>query len=272
MVYPPPSEADTLPFHSSEDLGSRELGEPLADLTLKPGDLLYLPRGYVHQARTVSSEPSLHMTVSIARRHTWRDLLELGLRGAIEAAAADDVAWRRSLPREYLSYMGAVHSDSADRRRVAFERTAHRLLSQLLTSLPLDAACDQFVCSNLMHERLPPFPANADSAKLEAAELTPRCAIRLRTRHIARLAIEGDAAVLYHHVENTRVYRELAEPASVAFAMEALPALDRILSAYPKYVTVGKLPLETDAQKLDVASALVEAKLVFVKQPVNSER
>ena len=39
----------------------------------------------------------------------------------------------------------------------------------------------------------------------------------------------------------------------------------QVLDAYPKYVTVGALPLDSDAQKLDVAQALVEAKLVLVK-------
>lgn len=39
---------------------------PLFDITLKPGDVLYMPRGYVHEAATSVSEPSFHCTVAIA--------------------------------------------------------------------------------------------------------------------------------------------------------------------------------------------------------------
>jgi hypothetical protein len=49
--------------------------------------------------------------------------------------------------------------------------------------------------------------------------------------------------------------------------LDAAPALDVLLSAYPKYVSVRKLPLETDAQKLDVVAALAEANLLLVRAP-----
>uniref|UniRef100_A0A6S9XR40 Bifunctional lysine-specific demethylase and histidyl-hydroxylase n=2 Tax=Chrysotila carterae TaxID=13221 RepID=A0A6S9XR40_CHRCT len=236
-------------------------------LTLRPGDLLYLPRGYVHQAKTVSvGTPSLHLTISISRRHTYRDLIELAVRGAIDAAAAMNAEWRRALPRDYLSFTGAVYSDRTnDSRRVAFEATVARMLGALVSNVPLDAACDQFACSNFMHERLPPHTAPADAKRLSPPNLTLKSAVRLRSRHAARLCIEDEVAVLYHHVENTTIYRELPEPAHVDFAMEAVPALDQILTSFPKYVIVGNLPLETDDQKLDVAAALVEAKLLLVK-------
>jgi len=44
--------------------------DPLYDITLKPGDVLYMPRGYVHEAATSASEPSFHCTVAIAT-HDW---------------------------------------------------------------------------------------------------------------------------------------------------------------------------------------------------------
>lgn len=41
-----------------------------------------------------------------------------------------------------------------------------------------------------------------------------------------------------------------------------------LLASYPKYVSVRKLPLETDAQKLDVVAALAEANLLLVRESV----
>ena len=134
-----------LPRDPSPDFAPADLGPSLARVALKPGDLLYLPRGTVHQAFTpAGGAASLHLTVSISRRHTWRDLLELGLAGALEEAAAADVTWRRALPREYESFMGVLHSDRADARRAQFSQMAHGLLQRLVASMPLDAVADQF--------------------------------------------------------------------------------------------------------------------------------
>ncbi|WP_348533225.1 cupin domain-containing protein [Kitasatospora sp. MAA4] len=41
---------------------------PKATYTLKPGDVFWLPRGYVHSPYTVGDEPSLHLTVAFKER------------------------------------------------------------------------------------------------------------------------------------------------------------------------------------------------------------
>lgn len=43
---------------------------PLFKTTLRKGDLLYMPRGYVHEAKTDSDLPSLHATIALAT-HDW---------------------------------------------------------------------------------------------------------------------------------------------------------------------------------------------------------
>ena len=65
--------------------------EPLLDVVLRPGDALYLPRGFVHAAEALG-ETCAHLTVGIhvITRHA---LVE-----AIAALAVDDVELRRSLP------------------------------------------------------------------------------------------------------------------------------------------------------------------------------
>jgi hypothetical protein len=85
---------DTLEHPAADrttEFGRDELGEPTATLTLHPGDLLYLPRGVVHQALAQEDGHSLHLTFSTYQRHTWRDLLAdpaLGLSARAEAALA----------------------------------------------------------------------------------------------------------------------------------------------------------------------------------------
>jgi lysine-specific demethylase/histidyl-hydroxylase NO66 len=73
-----------------------EMGEPgpaVLDVTLRAGDTLYLPRGWLHEALT-SETDSLHLTVGVSV-YTWLDAL-----GAALASCADDVRFRRSVPSD----------------------------------------------------------------------------------------------------------------------------------------------------------------------------
>jgi hypothetical protein len=87
-VYNPLSVEETLPRFSSPDLTHAELGEPVLAVTLRAGDLLYFPRGWVHEARSAPGTHSLHLTVSTSLRNTWRDLLELLLPGVRDVIGA----------------------------------------------------------------------------------------------------------------------------------------------------------------------------------------
>jgi hypothetical protein len=78
--------------------------------------LLFLPRGFVHQAEALTSseglgQHSLHVTLSTAQNNAWADFLELVVPQALAATVADEVSLRRSLPANYLAYTGAAHSD-----------------------------------------------------------------------------------------------------------------------------------------------------------------
>ena len=93
----------------------------------------------------------------------------------------------------------------------------------------------------------------ADEAAVDAISLGSR--VRLVSRHAARLAVEGDLAVLYYYTLNPRVLNAQPEhdrAQHIDFSLDAAPCLEKLLLAYPKYVTVGKLPGDNDAQRLDV--------------------
>jgi len=132
--------------------------------------------------------------------------------------------------------------------------------------MPLDAVADQFAGRGWMYDRMPPHATPDDARRLaRAGSLSLASKVRLRSRSAARLAVEGDLAVLYHHGTNTRAYHEVDEPQHIDFDLDAAPALEQLLASYPKYVRVGALPCETAAQRLDVANALAEAHLILVK-------
>src|SRR5829696_2750734 len=69
LVYEPALELPLKDQRYRPELG--EPGEPVLDITLRAGDTLYLPRGWLHQALTSSSD-SLHVTVGVNVRR-WID-------------------------------------------------------------------------------------------------------------------------------------------------------------------------------------------------------
>jgi cupin superfamily protein len=66
-----------------------EPGEPVLDVTLQAGDTLYLPRGWLHEAKT-SETDSLHLTVGV-NVYTWMD----AFRAALDSCSRE-VGFRRS--------------------------------------------------------------------------------------------------------------------------------------------------------------------------------
>jgi lysine-specific demethylase/histidyl-hydroxylase NO66 len=124
-VYAPKDDRTTLPRTSSHDFSPSDLDPPVLDIILEPGDVLYMPRGWIHQANTPSTttttsttsnmshtpEPSLHLTVSAYQQWTWTDFLEIVLPDALEAASMQTVALRQGLPPRFLEYMGIMHDN-----------------------------------------------------------------------------------------------------------------------------------------------------------------
>jgi len=92
LVYPPVLELPLRDQKYAPEMG--EPGEAVLDVTLRPGDTLYLPRGWLHKAMT-SETHSLHLTVGVAV-YTWLD----ALKAALEEAASEEPDLRRGVPAE----------------------------------------------------------------------------------------------------------------------------------------------------------------------------
>ena len=94
----------------------------------------YAASSYTHHQAESADTDSLHLTLSTGRQHTWRDLLQLAVDGALEDASAAHPEWRRSLPHNYLNYMGVIHADTADPQRAAFHTKLHGTLALALAA------------------------------------------------------------------------------------------------------------------------------------------
>ncbi|WP_181160448.1 JmjC domain-containing protein [Streptomyces solincola] len=67
------SRPDGRPYRMGEEYRPEHLGDPLWDVSLRPGDVMYLPQGTPHVA-VAENDVSLHLTVTVTPRH-WPDLV-----------------------------------------------------------------------------------------------------------------------------------------------------------------------------------------------------
>lgn len=140
-VHGPRSPGEVLPLASSPDFAPGAVGATLLDAVLEAGDLLYLPRGLVHQAETPRDgaggtgtagcgqapnppPPSLHLTISVSDGlsggGTWSELLGTGLARALDLAAGRCVGLRRAIPPGVVgSALGVGAEDSSARAEAA---------------------------------------------------------------------------------------------------------------------------------------------------------
>jgi len=326
-VYAPFNKRETLPRQSSRDYTEKEIeenGDEVLDVVLSPGDVLYLPRGWIHQAETVSrpshmpkltgikDDHSLHLTVSAMQNWCWADFLEMLMPEALEGAATSDksTSLREGLPRNFLSYMGTMHQvdneegiggdlpeglkqvaeaqsmgeDEMDQeeaqikqrtlaRQTHFKSEAKKRIMRVCKQAMsmLDDACDQ-IGKRFLSDRLPPAllepercltkEALSDNTAAHhhdaAKKIWPNTLCRLARPGIARLVMEDDKAVLYHCLDNSRVYH--GTPLSpMEFEIDDAPALEQLLTTVePHWIQVSDLIHGDIEDKMEIAQALFD--------------
>jgi hypothetical protein len=163
LVYDPVLQLPLKDQRYRAELGGP--GEPVLDTVLGPGDTLYLPRGWLHEART-SDGDSLHLTVGI-NVYTWLDAFRDAL-GDVE----DELEFRRSVdggssPPDLLELLGErLGDDDVSRRRDRrLERRRRPVLDGQLSQL---RALDS-LRSDTQLERRPSALATVDAIGDEIA-------------------------------------------------------------------------------------------------------
>lgn len=155
-LYAPRSENEKLPRESSGNFQQDEIGEPIFTQILEPGDLLYFPRGWIHQAKTVQNCHSLHITLSAYQKTSYAELFEELTKQAVKDAIASDVSFRRGLPLDIWNQFGDVHSHLKENpRRASIKNILTNLFQKLQNHLDIDATVDKLAIK-YQHDALPP--------------------------------------------------------------------------------------------------------------------
>jgi bifunctional lysine-specific demethylase and histidyl-hydroxylase NO66 len=212
--------------------------EPVIDAVLTPGDVLYLPRGFLHSA-TALGEISAHLTIGIHSVTRW---------GAAESAldlvrtlAAADPDLRGSLP------LGVDLGDPASVRDDVAAVIAG--LQDWLGRLDPAEVADRLRAQTWAQVRPEPVAPLAQSAA--AAALTPDTVLRLRRRLRCSLRDADDGRVTL-----------LAGRSSHSFPGEVREALQALLSTGE--LKVGDLPGLDPADRTTLARRLITESIATV--------
>lgn len=284
-VYAPRCDEEVLPDYSSPNFTDDNIGKPILDTILEPGDLLYFPRGYIHQGHAVEDEHSLHITISTYQKNSWGHYLEKLLPQALALSMSEDVEFRRGLPRQYLDYMGIVHMERDSEEREVFKKKVCDLVMRMMDNAPFDACVDQRG-SSFIHDCLPPFLTEADkqcsaygggerwNAKkkkvVNRVELQPDTLVRLIRGNCIRLVAEEEKVHIYHCLENSREYHR-EEPQFLEVAPESAPAVEALIHTYPHYIAIESLPLKDEEEKMVIACGLWERGLLASAHPLDAQ-
>ncbi|XP_017401696.1 ribosomal oxygenase 2 isoform X6 [Cebus imitator] len=238
------------------------LGRPVHEFTLKPGDLLYFPRGTIHQADTpVGLAHSTHVTLSTYQNNSWGDFLLDTISGLVFDTAKEDVELRGGIPRQLL--LQVESTAVATRRLSGFLRMLADRLEGTKELLSSDMKKDF-----IMH-RLPPYSAGDGVELSTPGGKLPRLdsVVRLQFKdHIVLTVLpdqdQSDEAqekmvYIYHSLKNRRETHmmgneEETESHGLRFPWSHLDALKQIWNS--SAISVKDLKLTTDEEKENLMS------------------
>jgi lysine-specific demethylase/histidyl-hydroxylase NO66 len=207
---------------------------PVIDTVLRPGDVLYLPRGWLHSAEALG-ETTIHLTVGV-HATTRYDLVQ-----ALVARAADSAALRESLP------LGTATADPAQLQG-ELDLTVKALTDQLQAATGADAV-DAVRRRADRTTRPEPLGPLAQLAALDSLSADSR--IRLR-RH-AQPRLEDS-----EHADGKQMVSLLTSVGEVTWPARFRSAFETLLDGQPH--RVGDLPVTGD--DLTLARELLSEGLV----------
>mmetsp|Transcript_53856 Transcript_53856/g.60181 ORF Transcript_53856/g.60181 Transcript_53856/m.60181 type:complete len:614 (-) Transcript_53856:2152-3993(-) len=307
-VYEPTMK---LPRTSSEDLTAKDLEcmKLVLDVTLNQGDLLYMPRGWIHQACTLkdNNQHSLHLTISTMQQWAWADLMEIVMPEALHAVATSEssTSLREGLPQGFMDYMGVMYEEAKDeelpeplkKRNGDEERTDNsklklrallkeqfrieakkRIMKVAKTACEmLDATCDE-MGKRYISERQPPALTAIEVAITSQGDETadekhilPNTMCRLVRPGIGRLVVEDNKAVIYHCFDNSREYQ--GNPINpLEFEMDDAASLEQLITTVePDWILVNDLFHDSVEDKIQIVQALYDEGIIAIKESRENE-
>lgn len=165
-----------LPVSEAQVSRDQAQGPPLVDVVVEAGDLLYIPRGFLHQGFT-SDTFSLHITFGVYV-YRWQNLIIEAVRELTER----DARFRESLP---LGFVRSKQDDALVKARL------RELLGILTEEHRADAALEQIRMGFM--RKLSPVPDGHFAQLNLLPEITPETVLEKRAGALCYIT-RGDSA------------------------------------------------------------------------------
>jgi ribosomal protein L16 Arg81 hydroxylase len=217
------------------DVVAQTVGEqPVEEFVMEPGDLLYLPRGFVHEART-SDDISVHVTIGI-HALTWLDLIAVSL----GQFGHKDVRLRKALPVGF-------NKRTAD---ASIKKDFAALLETLAQNADVSAALEEIGGSFIWNQQA---IAEGSIIETETTALTADTTVERRPGLLSRLVVDGDFV------------RIVAAHADVSLPRDFEPAM-RFVSENKSF-RIGAIPGRlTDHSRINLVHRLIRNGFLRVAQ------
>ncbi|XP_015035127.2 bifunctional lysine-specific demethylase and histidyl-hydroxylase NO66 isoform X3 [Drosophila pseudoobscura] len=278
-IYAPTKE---LPRESSGNLSQTELGDPIMDIVLMPGDLLYFPRGWIHQAITEKDSHSLHITLSAYQQQSYANLMEKLMPLVVKESVEQTLKLRKGLPLDIFQNLGVANAEWNGVHRQKLIQHIQNLAQRLVpTEGQIDRALDQLAIK-FQHEALPPtiapqelkrtvFGAQATADRNGHCsldyELAEGTAVRLLRANIVRLTVDEGVLRCYYYTDNGLEYCKY-EPNFFELEPFHGTVIETLIHAYPDYTKIKDLPpMGNDEDRLEFVEALWERGILMVEKP-----
>ena len=297
-LYPTRDVSEKFPRFSSEEFSEEErkrLEEmKYVEVILEPGDVMYMPRGTIHEAFCITSEDnddgkkdeaSLHLTISVNQRNTFADILEHVFSDALADAVNTNVELRRCPPRDFLRHLSRLDETDVNflNSKKLLERCCNVVVENMMKNNVFAGSVEKLL-GNLMRERVRPPKAHTRLTKASLGAkpsmsskiglVQKNCAsledcddgvVRLRTyiNNDRKLHMEGASA----NILDADAYREASSCLKIDPEIEGddLDALATVLYAnYEDGVEVKDLPFDTDEEKMAFARRLIDTNAFCV--------
>lgn len=274
---------DILPKECSSDLTAEEMSKTklIKEITLNVGDVLYFPRGTIHQAKVLEGAGhSTHITISAYSNNSWQDYFQSVI-PHITSNGNDAVVLRQGVPFNY-------HDINVRKQFKTTLSEACRALTAVIERFAETERCDECSC-DFFANRLPPFAANAEPSGpmpfLDGAVrfLYPHHVILSKQKGLYEDDIpdglddedsdveddEDDYIYLYHSLKNDRTSHMFGNPKSkpngLKFDSSCWDSLMKLHQSSTDYISVKDLNLP-EMLGLDMLVSLWSEGLVEIKE------
>lgn len=239
-----------------------DLPSEFKKIVLRKGDMLYLPRGTIHEAIAKDSFSS-HVTISVYQHYNMKTLLSRALPLVLNKAFEQNLNIRKGLPIKLCDTFGTfagrfgkdtIHPHITSSRQGMLKECKDIIsnLADYVTMDTIDQAVDE-IAMDFIDNRLPP-PIITKKGKTSKGKLSANSMIRLVDPSIMQCLIqevEGvSLLIVFNALQNNRLSHmghpvddddEESEDETLSFPSRLAPVIVTLTTAFPNLIKISDM-------------------------------